>query len=84
MSFLVWMVFGLIAGLIATMIMPARTNWLIDIVLGIVGASLGGVLFNAFGAPGVTGFNVYSILVAIVGAVALLAIVRLAQGKKVT
>ena len=82
MSLLVWIVFGLIAGIVATMIMPARTNWVIDIVLGIVGASIGGYLFNAFGASGVTGFNLYSIMVAIVGAVVLLAIVRLLQGKQ--
>jgi uncharacterized membrane protein YeaQ/YmgE (transglycosylase-associated protein family) len=83
MSFLVWIVFGLIAGLIATMIMPARTNWVIDIIIGIVGAAIGGTLFNAFGATGVTGFNLYSIMVAIVGAVVLLAVVRAVQGKRV-
>lgn len=83
MSFLAWIFMGLIAGVLATMIMPARTNWVIDIILGIVGASVGGFLFNSFGAAGVTGFNLYSILVAVVGAVALLAIIRLVQGKQI-
>jgi uncharacterized membrane protein YeaQ/YmgE (transglycosylase-associated protein family) len=73
---------GLVAGVIATMIMPARTNWVIDIILGIVGASLGGFLFNMFGASGVTGFNFYSLGVSIVGAVLLLGIVRVVQGKQ--
>lgn len=83
MSFLAWIVMGLIAGVIATMIMPARTNWVIDIILGIVGASLGGFLFNMFGAAGVTGFNFYSLLVAVVGAVVLLSLIRLVQGQRV-
>lgn len=83
MSFLAWILMGLIAGVLATMIMPARTNWVIDIILGIVGASVGGFLFNMFGAPGFSGFNLYSLLVAVVGAVALLALIRLVQGKRV-
>jgi uncharacterized membrane protein YeaQ/YmgE (transglycosylase-associated protein family) len=46
-------------------------------VVGIVGALIGGFLMNAFGAPGVTGFNLYSVLVAIAGAVVLLFLVGL-------
>lgn len=84
MSLLVWVVFGLLVGIVATMIMPTRTNWALDIAIGIVGASIGGFLFNSVGAPGVTAFNVYSIVVAVVGAVVLLAIVRFAQGKSIS
>lgn len=84
MSFLAWIVLGLVAGILATMVMPARTNWVIDIILGIVGASIGGFLFNMMGATGVTGFNLYSLLVAVVGAVVLLAGVRLVQGKRLS
>jgi uncharacterized membrane protein YeaQ/YmgE (transglycosylase-associated protein family) len=83
MSLLAWIVMGFIAGLLATLIVPSRGGWLMDIVLGIVGAAVGGFIFNAFGQPGVTGFNLYSVLVSVVGAVILLAVVRMAQGKRV-
>ena len=70
MSFLTWMVLGLISGFIASKIVnKSGEGPLIDIVLGIVGAVVGGWLFNTFGHMGVTGVNLYSILVAVVGAV---------------
>jgi uncharacterized membrane protein YeaQ/YmgE (transglycosylase-associated protein family) len=73
MSFIVWIALGLIAGFIASKIVnKSGEGMLLDIVLGIVGAVLGGWLFNAFGMPGVTGFNVYSVLVAVIGAVVFL------------
>ncbi len=73
MSFLTWMVLGLISGFIASKIVnKSGEGPLIDIVLGIVGAVLGGWLFNTFGHMGVTGVNLYSILVAVVGAVIVL------------
>jgi len=73
MSFLTWMVLGLISGFIASKIVnKSGEGPVIDIVLGIVGAVVGGWLFNTFGHMGVTGVNLYSILVAVVGAVIVL------------
>ncbi|HXM99526.1 MAG TPA: GlsB/YeaQ/YmgE family stress response membrane protein [Candidatus Dormibacteraeota bacterium] len=75
MSFLAWIVLGLVAGFIGSKIVnKTGEGVLLDIVLGIVGAVVGGWLFNTFGAPGVTGLNLYSILVAVVGAVVLLVV----------
>ena len=69
MSVLTWIILGLIAGFIASKIVNSSgQGLLLDIVLGIVGAVVGGYLFTAIGATGVTGFNLYSIFVAIVGA----------------
>ena len=69
MSFVVWIVLGLIAGFIASrLVNKSGEGMLLDILLGIVGAVLGGWLFNAFGMPGVTGINVYSVAVAVIGA----------------
>ena len=73
MSFLAWLVLGLIAGLIASKIVNRRGEGiLLDILLGIVGAVAGGWLFHIFGAPGVSGLNLYSLLVAVIGSVILL------------
>ena len=73
MSVLAWMGLGLIAGLVASNILShSGQGLLLDIVLGIVGAVVGGFLFTTIGATGVTGFNVYSMLVAIVGAIVVL------------
>lgn len=73
MSFLAWIVLGLIAGFIGSKIVNKKGEGIIlDIILGIVGAIVGGWLFNRFGASGVTGVNLYSLLVAIVGAVVVL------------
>jgi uncharacterized membrane protein YeaQ/YmgE (transglycosylase-associated protein family) len=78
-NILIWILLGALAGWIASMIMGrnAQMGALANIVVGIVGALIGGFLMNAFGAPGVTGFNLYSILVAIGGAVVLLFLVGL-------
>jgi uncharacterized membrane protein YeaQ/YmgE (transglycosylase-associated protein family) len=73
MSIIAWIVFGLIAGFIASKIVnKSGDGTLIDIVLGVVGAVVGGFLFNLVGAAGVTGFNVWSLFVAVLGAVVLL------------
>jgi len=70
MSFLAWIVLGLVAGFIGSKIVNKKGDGIIiDILLGVVGAVVGGWLFNTFGATGVTGLNLYSILVAVVGAV---------------
>ncbi|HEY6620663.1 MAG TPA: GlsB/YeaQ/YmgE family stress response membrane protein [Steroidobacteraceae bacterium] len=73
MSFIAWIVLGLIAGFIGSKIVNnSGEGMLLDIVLGVVGAVIGGYLFQTFGMAGVTGLNIYSILVAVVGAVVFL------------
>jgi uncharacterized membrane protein YeaQ/YmgE (transglycosylase-associated protein family) len=75
MSFIAWIVLGLIAGFIASKIVNKSGEGIfLDIILGIVGAVVGGYLFQTFGMAGVTGVNIYSILVAVVGAVVFLLI----------
>ena len=75
MGIIAWIVLGLIAGFIASKIVnKSGSGILIDILLGIVGAVVGGWLFNQFGAAGVTGFNIWSMLVAIIGAIVILVI----------
>jgi uncharacterized membrane protein YeaQ/YmgE (transglycosylase-associated protein family) len=69
MSFFAWIVLGLLAGFIGSKIVnKSGDGFILDILLGIVGAVVGGWLFNMFGAAGVTGLNLYSLLVAVVGA----------------
>ena len=73
MSFLAWIVLGLIAGFIGSKIVNKRGEGIfLDIILGIVGAVVGGWLFSALGGHQVTGVNLYSILVAVVGAILVL------------
>jgi uncharacterized membrane protein YeaQ/YmgE (transglycosylase-associated protein family) len=73
MSFLAWIVLGLLAGFMGSKIVNKTGEGIfLDILLGIVGAIAGGWLFNTFGASGVTGLNLYSLLVAVVGAVVVL------------
>jgi uncharacterized membrane protein YeaQ/YmgE (transglycosylase-associated protein family) len=75
MSVIAWIVLGLIAGFIASKIVnKAGEGALLDIVLGVIGAVVGGWLFNMFGMPGVTGFNIYSMLVAVLGAIVVLVV----------
>ena len=75
MSVLAWIILGLIAGFIGSKIVTKRGEGLVlDLVLGIVGAIAGGWLFNLFGTSGVTGLNLYSLLVAVVGAIAVLVV----------
>jgi uncharacterized membrane protein YeaQ/YmgE (transglycosylase-associated protein family) len=82
MNFILWIIFGAIAGWIASIIMGrnAQMGAIANIVVGIVGALIGGFLMNnVFGAPGVTGFNLTSLVVAVVGAVILLFLVGLVR-----
>lgn len=73
MSIIAWLILGLIAGFIASKIVNKEGEGLLmNIVLGVVGALLGGWLFRLFGMSGVTGLNFYSLLVAVLGAVVLL------------
>jgi uncharacterized membrane protein YeaQ/YmgE (transglycosylase-associated protein family) len=70
MSILAWIILGLLAGFIGSkLVNKTGEGVVLDIALGIVGAMVGGFLFTRFGAPGVTGMNIYSLLVAVVGAV---------------
>jgi uncharacterized membrane protein YeaQ/YmgE (transglycosylase-associated protein family) len=75
MGILSWLILGLIAGFIASKIVNKSGEGLIlDIVLGIIGAVVGGWLFSFFGAAGVTGLNIYSMVVAVIGAIVVLLI----------
>jgi uncharacterized membrane protein YeaQ/YmgE (transglycosylase-associated protein family) len=75
MGFLAWIVLGLIAGFIGSKIVNKSGEGLfLDIILGIVGAVVGGYLFSLFGAHGVNGLNLYSIFVAVVGSIIVLVI----------
>lgn len=76
MGIILWVVFGALAGWIASKIMGSSEGLVMDIIIGIVGAILGGWIMSALGQGGVSGFNLYSLLVAIFGAVVLIAIVR--------
>lgn len=73
MNLLLWIVLGALAGWVASLIMKtdAQQGAIMNIVLGIVGALVGGFIMSLFGLEGVTGFNLYSILVSILGAVVL-------------
>jgi len=75
MSILAWIVLGLIAGFIGSKIVnKAGEGLVLDIILGIVGAVAGGYIFRFFGASGVTGLNIYSLIVAVIGSFVLLVI----------
>ncbi|HUD44646.1 MAG TPA: GlsB/YeaQ/YmgE family stress response membrane protein [Patescibacteria group bacterium] len=78
MTVLAWIVLGLIAGWIASVV--TKTNYshglLTDLILGVAGAIVGGLFMNLIGQSGVTGFNLYSALVAIIGAILLIYIGR--------
>jgi uncharacterized membrane protein YeaQ/YmgE (transglycosylase-associated protein family) len=79
MSIIGWIVLGLVAGFIASKVVNKEGEGLL---LGIVGAVVGGFLFNQLGAAGVTGFNIYSMFVAVVGAVVVLVIYHTLTGRR--
>src|SRR5688572_18051454 len=82
-NILAWTFLGLIAGFLAAKVVNrSGSGILLDIVLGIIGAVIGGWVFHALGAAGVTGFNLWSILVAFVGAVLLLLVWHRIHGPK--
>ena len=81
MPFLSWVLLGLLAGFIGSKIVNKRgEGFLLDIVLGIVGAIAGGWVFSLLGPGGVTGLNLYSLLVAVAGAVLVLLLYHAIQG----
>src|SRR5215470_10448137 len=83
MSIIGWVILGLVAGFIASKIVNKQgAGIFLDIVLGIVGAIVGGFLFTLIGAAGVTGFNIWSMIVAIVGAVVVLLLYHAIAGRR--
>jgi len=81
MSWLGWIIVGGIAGWLASRFMHSPMGLLMDIVVGIVGGVIGGFLMTTVGASGVTGFNIWSLLVAFIGAVVLLGLLRLVSNR---
>jgi uncharacterized membrane protein YeaQ/YmgE (transglycosylase-associated protein family) len=83
MSIIGWIILGLIAGFMGSKIVnKTGEGFFLDIVLGIVGAIVGGVIFTAVGATGVTGFNLYSMFVAVVGAIVVLVLYHAIFGRR--
>jgi uncharacterized membrane protein YeaQ/YmgE (transglycosylase-associated protein family) len=83
MSIISWIILGLIAGFIGSKIVNSQGQGLwLDIVLGIVGAIVGGFLFSVFGATGITGFNIWSLIVAVIGSVVVLWLYHMFVGRR--
>lgn len=84
MGLISWVVFGLIAGALAKFIMPGKDpgGCFITTIIGIVGAVLGGFLATFLGFGGISGFDIRSFIIAVLGAILLLAIYRALKGKK--
>lgn len=82
MDFIIMIIVGAIAGTIASYIMKSPTGLFMDIILGIIGAVVGGMIMNALGQSGAGGFNLYSILVAVFGAIVVIALYRMLFGKR--
>jgi len=78
MGIVLWIIFGALAGWISSVIMKtdSRQGTITDIVLGIVGAVIGGLLMGMVGQSGVTGFNLYSLIVAVIGAIVVIYVAR--------
>jgi uncharacterized membrane protein YeaQ/YmgE (transglycosylase-associated protein family) len=83
LGIILWIIFGALAGWIASKIMHTdhEQGPIMNVIVGIVGAMIGGFLVRVLGGSGITGFNIYSLLVAVVGAVILLAIFRAVSGR---
>ena len=85
MSIIGWIIFGLICGFIASKIVnKSGEGFIMNVVLGVVGALVGGYIFAAFGYGGVDGFNLYSMVVAVIGAIVVLWIYHLVTGRRRT
>ncbi|MGI5818799.1 MAG: GlsB/YeaQ/YmgE family stress response membrane protein [Armatimonadota bacterium] len=76
MSILGWIILGGLAGAVASALMGERQGCVLNIIVGIVGAFLGGLIFSLIGGAGITGFNLWSFVVAVVGAVVFIAVLR--------
>ncbi|HJR19998.1 MAG TPA: GlsB/YeaQ/YmgE family stress response membrane protein [Dongiaceae bacterium] len=83
MSWIVWIILGLVAGILAKWIMPGRDpgGFIVTIILGIVGALIGGFISVKLGFGDVTGFNIGSIIIAVLGAMLLLFIYRMVKSR---
>jgi uncharacterized membrane protein YeaQ/YmgE (transglycosylase-associated protein family) len=82
-GWIAWIILGLIAGFIASKIINKQgEGFILDIVLGVIGAIVGGWLFQFFGASGVTGLNLWSLLVAVIGAIVVLVIYHAIAGRR--
>lgn len=83
MGILLWIIFGALAGWIASIIMKTDSGQgtLSDIIMGIIGAVVGGFIMNLLGLSGVTGFNLYSLAVAVIGAIVVIYIGRMARNR---
>ena len=81
MGIILWIVFGALVGWISSLIMKtdSQQGAILNVVIGVIGAVIGGWLMNTFGESGVTGFNLYSFLVALLGAVVLIALMKFVQ-----
>ncbi len=85
MSFIGWIILGAIAGWIASKIVNKQgEGFIVDLILGIIGAVVGGFLFTTFGFAGTTGFNFYSLFVAVIGAIVVLWIYHAVVGRRTT
>lgn len=82
MGLIAWIVIGLIAGWLASKVIPSRLGVVGDTVVGMVGAVIGGLLFTMIGAIGTTGFSIWSVFVAFIGAVILLVVIRAMNNRK--
>ncbi|NPD65627.1 GlsB/YeaQ/YmgE family stress response membrane protein [Lichenicola cladoniae] len=83
MSIIAWIILGLVAGFIGSKIVNKSGEGIVlDIILGIVGAIVGGFVFSYFGAQGVDGLNIYSLIVAVVGAVIVLFLYHAIVGRR--
>ena len=82
MGIVAWIVVGLIAGWLASQVMPSSFGIIGDTIVGMIGALVGGFIFEQLGEAGATGINIWSILVAFVGAVVLLFVIRAVSGRK--
>lgn len=76
MGLILWIVFGALVGFVASLVMGGERGLVWDIIVGILGAVVGGFIMSFFGQGGIQGFNLYSFLVALLGACVLIAIVR--------
>mgnify|MGYP001554286336 CR=1 FL=1 len=82
MSVIAWIILGLIAGFIGSKIVnKSGQGFLLDVALGVIGAVVGGIIFSFFGAGGVTGVNLYSLIVAVVGSVVVLWVYHQVAGR---
>jgi len=83
MNVFAWIILGLIAGFIGSKIVnKSGQGMIMDIALGVVGAIVGGLIFNFFGAAGVTGLNIWSLLVSIIGAIVVLWVYHMVSGRR--